>query len=171
MATLNEYYYLSWASVMMLFETCLFDIMVSFWVCVHKDSHGRRKSCEVKSMSTHNFPLTEPWVSVCLCCGWVKPVNWAWYFCPWCRSEWECESFFFSLQAASVCLTPRGHQSDESEWARGPHGESKRNVWGLRREGAERVLFSSRCTAIRNYLNAALPHIQRRICISANRIR
>lgn len=40
-------------------------------------------------------------------------------------------------------------------------GESKRSVWGLRGEEAERVLFSSRCTAIRNDLNATLPLMRR----------
>lgn len=53
-----------------IFKRCLFDILF-LMVCVHKESHGRRKSCEVKSMSTHNFPLTEPCasvrVSVCVC--------------------------------------------------------------------------------------------------------
>lgn len=131
MATLNEDYYLSWASVMMPFETCLFDILVSFWVCFTKKVMDGGSHVRWNQWALIIFLwLNRVRVSVCLCCGWVKPVNWAWYFCPWCRSEWECESFFFSLQAASVCLTPRGHQSDESERARGPHGERANAVCG-----------------------------------------
>lgn len=79
---------------------------------------------------------------------------------------------FFFLSAGRVCLSHSSWPSIRWERAsqRAAWGESKRSVWGLRGEEVERVLFSSRCTAIRNDFNAVMPHMRHeggRICISA----
>lgn len=54
-----------------LFKTCLFDHLFSFLVGVQNEKHGWKKSCEVKSMSTHNLPLTEPCASASVFVLWV----------------------------------------------------------------------------------------------------